>query len=302
MARWRPLPAPLDDDTRLLVERLRTLKEQTGLTLVELAAHTAYSKSTWHRYLNGDRFPPRQAVEALGRLAGADASRLLTLWSVARHAASRPQNLVGPPARPAEPEPRHRWRRTAVALAAAFATLGAAALAVRTITASASSVRGAATSCRGEACQGRFAGPSGCTGDARTESAVTTGGYVVRLRYSPSCAAFWAEVYPHGSGGVREVSIKAGPDEHLTAYPKGEANGTSSPMLAPSGGWPGEACAVVADKLACTSEDGAKVTPAPADERPVRGEDLLFSHGKPLRGSSCTDMRACGLSASYASS
>ncbi|ARF53644.1 helix-turn-helix domain-containing protein [Streptomyces gilvosporeus] len=271
MARWRPLPAPLDDDTRLLVERLRTLKEQTGLTLVELAARTAYSKSTWHRYLNGDKFPPRQAVEALGRLAGADASRLLTLWGVAQHAWSRPQNPVAPPARPTEPEPRYRFRRTAFVLAAAFAILGAAALAVRAITASGNSGRGATPSCREESCQGRFADPSGCTGDARTESAVTVDGYVVRLRYSPACAAFWAEVSPHASSGVREVSIQAGPEEHLTAYPNGEPNGTSSPMLAPSGGWPGEACAVVAGKLACTSEDGSRVTPAPSDERPVRG-------------------------------
>ncbi|WP_078889750.1 helix-turn-helix domain-containing protein [Streptomyces sp. NRRL S-1813] len=103
MTRWRPLPAPLNDDTRRLVERLRTLKEQTGLTLVELAARTDYSKSTWHRYLNGDKFPPRQAVEALGRLAKADASRLLTLWGAAHHARSRPESLVAPSAQLATP-------------------------------------------------------------------------------------------------------------------------------------------------------------------------------------------------------
>ena len=64
---------------RLLAE-LHLLKQRTGLSLAALASVTPYSKSTWHRYLNGDQFPPRAAVEALARLAGTDPGPLLALW------------------------------------------------------------------------------------------------------------------------------------------------------------------------------------------------------------------------------
>jgi hypothetical protein len=51
MSRWQPLSESLNPDVRLFVE------------------------SAWHRYLDGSKFPPRQAVETLGILAGADAAR-----------------------------------------------------------------------------------------------------------------------------------------------------------------------------------------------------------------------------------
>jgi hypothetical protein len=51
MSRWQPLSESLNPDVRLFV------------------------KSAWHRYLDGSKFPPRQAVETLGILAGADAAR-----------------------------------------------------------------------------------------------------------------------------------------------------------------------------------------------------------------------------------
>jgi hypothetical protein len=57
MSRWQPLSESLDPDVRLLVEQLRRLKLRTGLSLVELAESTPYSKSAWHRYLNGTKFP-----------------------------------------------------------------------------------------------------------------------------------------------------------------------------------------------------------------------------------------------------
>ncbi|NEB80683.1 helix-turn-helix domain-containing protein, partial [Streptomyces sp. SID14478] len=72
MSRWRPLPDTLEAPEQLLVAELRALKERTGLSLDGLARKTAYSKSAWHRYLNGEKMPPRGAAEALGRVAGAD--------------------------------------------------------------------------------------------------------------------------------------------------------------------------------------------------------------------------------------
>ncbi|WP_079085089.1 helix-turn-helix domain-containing protein [Streptomyces dysideae] len=83
MARWRPLPDSLPREARRLVEQLRGLKDRTGLSLAEPARRTAYSKSSWQRYLSGTKQPPRGAVQALCRVAGADQARLLALWGLA---------------------------------------------------------------------------------------------------------------------------------------------------------------------------------------------------------------------------
>jgi transcriptional regulator with XRE-family HTH domain len=83
MTRWRPLPDALPREARHLVEQLRRLKDRTDLSLAELARRTAYSKSSWQRYLSGAKQPPRGAVEALCRVAGADQARLLALWDLA---------------------------------------------------------------------------------------------------------------------------------------------------------------------------------------------------------------------------
>lgn len=86
MARWRSLPADLEPRTRELVIRLRELKDQVGFSAEALARKTQFSKSSWGRYLNGTTLPPRQAVEALTRLAGADPARTLALWELAEGA------------------------------------------------------------------------------------------------------------------------------------------------------------------------------------------------------------------------
>ncbi|GAB7031526.1 DUF2690 domain-containing protein [Streptomyces sp. NPDC021749] len=66
-----------------LVAGMRELRGRTGLSLAGLAARTPYSKSSWERYLNGKKLPPRDAVQALCRLAGEPAGRLLALWELA---------------------------------------------------------------------------------------------------------------------------------------------------------------------------------------------------------------------------
>ncbi|GAA4323779.1 hypothetical protein GCM10023086_49810 [Streptomyces venetus] len=86
MARWRPLPDALPREARHLVEQLRALKDRTELSLAELARRTAYSKSSWQRYLSGAKQPPRGAVQALCRVAGAEQARLLALWDLADQA------------------------------------------------------------------------------------------------------------------------------------------------------------------------------------------------------------------------
>jgi hypothetical protein len=70
MGAWQPLPDDLPPEVRHFVEQLRLLKDTTGLSLVALGARTAYSKSSWQRYLNATQPPPRQAATALCRVAG----------------------------------------------------------------------------------------------------------------------------------------------------------------------------------------------------------------------------------------
>ncbi|MGW3285507.1 helix-turn-helix domain-containing protein [Streptomyces sp. NPDC001002] len=101
MSAWQPLPDDLPPEVRHFVEQLRLLKDRTGLSLVALGARTAYSKSSWHRYLNATQPPPRQAVTALCRiagLAGPDAERFTVRWELAVRAWPRPATLPASPA------------------------------------------------------------------------------------------------------------------------------------------------------------------------------------------------------------
>ncbi|MFC4499663.1 MULTISPECIES: helix-turn-helix domain-containing protein [Streptomyces] len=93
MGAWQSLPDGLPPEVRHFVERLRQLKDGTGLSLAALGARTAYSKSSWQRYLNAVQPPPRQAVAALCRVAGltgADAERHVVRWEVAVEAWPKP--------------------------------------------------------------------------------------------------------------------------------------------------------------------------------------------------------------------
>jgi transcriptional regulator with XRE-family HTH domain len=66
-----------------LAGELRELRTRTGLSMAALGRSTAYSKSSWERYLNGKQLVPRQAVEALCAMAGEPAGRLVALWELA---------------------------------------------------------------------------------------------------------------------------------------------------------------------------------------------------------------------------
>lgn len=82
-AAWQPLPEALPPEVRHFVEQLRLLKDRTGLSLIALGKETAYSKSSWQRYLNARQPPPRQAVTALCRVAGEDGERYCARWELA---------------------------------------------------------------------------------------------------------------------------------------------------------------------------------------------------------------------------
>jgi hypothetical protein len=108
MGAWQPLSDDLPPEVRHFVEQLRLLKDTTGLSLVALGARTAYSKSSWQRYLNATQPPPRQAVTALCRVAGLDAGeseRFVVRWELAtrawpRQSAPVPAPVGGPASAP----------------------------------------------------------------------------------------------------------------------------------------------------------------------------------------------------------
>ncbi|WP_208902609.1 XRE family transcriptional regulator [Streptomyces incarnatus] len=254
-------------DEALAVE-LRELKDRTGLSLAALAARTPYSKSAWHRYLSGGAPPPRQAVEALCRLAGAAPEAVLALWE----ATGTPTTAAdAPDAGPGEPGRGHRPGRLAPRLPrtfppwfplSVFALCGTAtavaavavALSARPGTAPAAQALPSAAHCHGRSCQGELPDATACARDARTTSTVTGPGYTVRLRWSPACGTAWSEVRLRAPG-AREVSVRAGQDVMSAGYPADDSTRNSSPMLSVSSPRGVEACAEVAGEVACTGLD-----------------------------------------------
>ncbi|MCZ4611775.1 helix-turn-helix transcriptional regulator, partial [Streptomyces sp. Lzd4kr] len=94
------MTAPSPERARLAAV-LRELKGRTGLSLAGLAAKTAFSKSSWDRYLNGRTLPQRDAVQELCRLAGEPEGRCLALWEIAEsegsgRAAAQPPEEAAP--------------------------------------------------------------------------------------------------------------------------------------------------------------------------------------------------------------
>ncbi|MFE2101290.1 DUF2690 domain-containing protein [Streptomyces sp. NPDC059468] len=233
-----------------LVVRLRELKHGTGLSLAALAARTPYSKSAWHRYLTGGKRPPRAAVEALSRLAGADPEAVLALWEAAEE-----------PLAPSPPEEAGRARSRWLPLSA-LALLATAAAVVAAVTVSGRQGSPApaaqplltAARCHARSCQGQLPDASVCARDAQTTSTVSGTDYDVRLRYSPACGTAWSEVRVR-TPRAREVSVRAGQDVLSASYPADNSAEDTSPMLAVRSPKGVEACAEVDGKLACTGVD-----------------------------------------------
>ncbi|MFJ8605487.1 DUF2690 domain-containing protein [Streptomyces shenzhenensis] len=93
-----------------LTTALRELKTRTGLSLAALAERTAYSKSSWERYLNGKAMPPRKAIQDLCRTAHEPDGRLLALWEIAEAQWSRRAAGPSPAPSSAPTEPRPQTR------------------------------------------------------------------------------------------------------------------------------------------------------------------------------------------------
>jgi transcriptional regulator with XRE-family HTH domain len=142
MARWKALPEGLGPAVVQFVVQLRRMKDDSGLSLRQLAFRTGYSASSWERYLGGRTLPPPEAVEALAGVVGADTVRLLVLHEAAADAwrSEQPDGAgalapgadpaAGPPSTPA-PETgavRREWLRLGAAAAAGAVTATAVVL------------------------------------------------------------------------------------------------------------------------------------------------------------------------------
>ncbi|MGW0496612.1 DUF2690 domain-containing protein [Streptomyces sp. NPDC003007] len=224
-----------------LAAALRELRAGAGLSLAALAERTAYSKSSWERYLNGKSLPPRQAVRELCRLANEPDGRLLALWEIAEsHWSGRAVAPAPAPAPPADESPRPqpeesppssaagllrgRRSRLLVVLASAYTVIvgGVAGLLFILLPDSeaqedealpASVPFSLAPQCRGAACEGRDPMRLICgVGPDTLASYRTATGAHVELRYSKKCGASWARTWGTEIGD--RVDVTAGGPTH----------------------------------------------------------------------------------------
>ncbi|MGP3966315.1 carbohydrate binding domain-containing protein [Streptomyces sp. 6N223] len=100
---WRPLPEKLPAAARELAEHLRTMLDESGISLRQLAGtkDVHYSLTSLHRFFAGRALPPRQLVELLGSRYGRDDAareRLMLLYERAAASASASDSTPAPAA------------------------------------------------------------------------------------------------------------------------------------------------------------------------------------------------------------
>ncbi|MFE0189007.1 DUF2690 domain-containing protein [Streptomyces sp. NPDC058989] len=251
-----------------LATGMRELRARTGLSLAALAARTAYSKSSWERYLNGKKLPPRDAVEALCRLAGEPAGRLVALWELADAAWSgraapaeaAPGLSEGGPgaAGPADTGPgpgsgtgrarRRPWWAVPVAAGGCAGVLALVAVLVPRPAADGAGggpaarpapTSSAVTGCRGAACDGKDARSMYCGGQglvATVAERTAAGGRHVEIRYAESCKAAWARLRGGRIGDRVEVSAPGAKSRSARVKDRFDAEGyLVTPMTAARG-------------------------------------------------------------------
>ncbi|SEM63843.1 helix-turn-helix domain-containing protein [Streptacidiphilus jiangxiensis] len=247
--------SPTSPEGARLAAELRLLRERCGLTLSELAAQSAYSRSTWQRYLAGRALPPWPAVRVLCGLAQEPEPRLKALWELAEAGWSRRTATQAPPAPaavPPQPVPstspadevsgttmadptrlaavthtprlgrkaRARWVIGIAAGAAALlggATVTALTLGDRSGTGSAASSESFHVRCTGTACNGQDPGTALCGVEPQTLLEVQTpAGVGLEIRYNPLCQAAWARVWNAASGDRLSFSVQGQPTQRAS--------------------------------------------------------------------------------------
>ncbi|KWT57524.1 hypothetical protein ADL21_34005 [Streptomyces albus subsp. albus] len=257
-----------------LAAALRELRGRTGLSLAALATKTAYSKSSWERYLNGKSLPPREAVEALCRLAGERGGRVAALWELAdaawsgrgrsaerasegdvREGAAPPPSEGGDAAQRPEDVPLSASpfgvRRVTLVVGVALVLAVVAVLVVvlewragaggagRQANTTVSSAPSARTGCHGAACDGQDPLFMLCGGEGLVTTVLrrtTTGGRHLQVRYSKACGAAWGRLRGGRIGDRLELRTPGGGSQSTRVTDRFDADGyVFTPMAAASG-------------------------------------------------------------------
>jgi transcriptional regulator with XRE-family HTH domain len=255
-----------------LVAELRDLRERSGLTLAELAEKSAYSRSSWQRYLSGAALPPWLAVRALCLLAGEPEPRIRALWELAegagsgREAVAPASGLAAPEpaapgpapdapdeaAAPAEPSGRPRrfprgFRAGAVASALLLTAVAGAALHRDAHAGGRTPAHGASgpasgfhVACTGAACDGRNPEKTLCGVEPQTLlQSLPAKGPGLEVRYQPLCRAVWARTWNNRRGDRLTLSEPGAPTQSVTVTDSHTLDGfTYTPLLALTGGHP----------------------------------------------------------------
>ncbi|WP_338146146.1 helix-turn-helix domain-containing protein [Streptomyces scabichelini] len=222
-------------EVRQLTSGLRQLRESAGLSLKELAGRTPYSKSSWARYLNGEKPVPYDAVVALCRVAGERPERLLALWELAD------AEWSGRGKRAAEPVGvRHggHTRRLAFVTAAVIAAGVCAAVLLLPDESADSAVPEPAygPGCTGPDCEGQNPVDMGCGGESMVTSAAQrtfADGQRVELRHGKECHAVWARATRLRVGDRVELTRPGSRPKEVRAVEEADAVGyLATPMTA----------------------------------------------------------------------
>ncbi|MET7729015.1 helix-turn-helix domain-containing protein [Streptomyces mirabilis] len=235
-----------------LAQELRRLRVRTGLSMAALAKETAYSKSSWERYLNGRQLAPRQAVESLCAMAGEPPERLVALWEladlewsgralkaarpVAEGAVAQPdRNQLGEGGPPADRAGQSldgavRTKLRVWAVVAAVCTVGLATgvwLALLSTTGAnepAGRAAAPAPGCRAQTCTGKSPELMGCGMPGRVQTLgpqrSTSTGARFEIRYSAECSAAWARMWRSHAGDALEVSVPSGRSQRVEVADK----------------------------------------------------------------------------------
>jgi len=248
-------PAATPACTRL-ADGLQDLKARTGLSLTALAERTAYSKSSWARYLSGKQLAPRQAVEAVCTMAGEPPGRLVALWELAelewsgrhRTSAARPPDNAQPGSAGTSAGRLANGRSTRPRRWALAAAVCAIALATTTwVTASRdtdakSAARQTAPSalpsagCRAQKCAGEDPEMMGCAAPGQAQRLglpyQTSTGARLSVTFSRQCHTAWALVWNTHVGDALEVSVPGRRPERVKVADTLEAGETLfTPMV-----------------------------------------------------------------------
>ena len=230
-----------------LAAALRELRTRTGLSMKGLAEQTAFSKSSWERYLNGKTVPPRDAVRDLCRLASEPEGRCLALWEIAESEWSGRAEAATPPPEsapiPGPPDPSVPLEAPAPA-AREIPPVGRRGAAVAVLASACAVVVGGVTvalvvllgqeeppaspaappplaepRCRGAACEGKSPMHMKCgVGPQTLASYRTASGAMLELRHSAACGTSWARMWETRVGDRLKVTAsRRPPSSEVTA-------------------------------------------------------------------------------------